>query len=75
MLARGKQAKKSERELEGCMLGRPEQRLDRNQALLPIALGVEPLSVDGRPSKLAPATAGPKEQEHPYMAKAAILSA
>lgn len=57
------------------MLGRPVQRLDRNQALLPTALGVEPLSADGRPSRLAPATARPKEQEHPSMIRAAILTA
>lgn len=54
-----------ESELEGYMLGRPVQRLESDQELPPLSHRVEPLSADGRPSRLVLATAGPKEQEHP----------
>lgn len=58
-------AVRAESELEGYMLGRPVQRRETDQALPPLSHRVEPLSADGRPSRLVLATAGPKEQEHP----------
>lgn len=57
------------------MLGRPVQRLETDQALPPLSHRVEPLSADGRPSRLVLATAGPKEQEHPQMSRADTLTA
>lgn len=65
----------AESELEGYMLGRPVQGLETDQALLPLSHGVEPLSADGRPSQLVLATAGPEEQEHPWVSRAGTLTA